>query len=59
FGTSEALKCAQLHIPDPKSERDAMIAATSIVNGYTLVTRNVKDFKHINVKLINPWLIEE
>ncbi len=56
FDTSVALKCAQLHVPDPKSERDAMIAATSIVHGLTLVTRNVKDFKHIGIELINPWI---
>ena len=53
--TSVALKCAQLHIPDPKSERDAMIAATAITHGLTLVTRNEKDFKHIAIDVINPW----
>ncbi len=58
FDTSIALKCAQLHVPDPKSERDAMIAATSIVHGFTLVSRNESDFQHINVKLINPWLTQ-
>lgn len=55
FDTNAALKCAQLHIPNPKSERDAMIAAISMVHGFTLVTRNEKDFKHIDVPLINPW----
>jgi len=56
FDTSSALKCAQLHVPNPKSERDAMIASTSIVHGLTLVTRNEKDFKHIDVDVMNPWL---
>ena len=56
FDTNTALKCAQLHVPDPKSERDAMIASTALVHGLTMVTRNEKDFKHIDVKLINPWL---
>lgn len=56
FDTNSALKCAQLHVPNPKSERDAMIASTSIVHGLTLVTRNEKDFKHIDVDVINPWL---
>lgn len=56
FDTSIALKCAQLHVPNPKSERDAMIAATCIVHGFALVSRNEKDFQHINVELINPWL---
>ena len=53
--TTIALACAQLHIPDPKSERDAMIAATAITHQLTVVTRNIDDFKHTGVKLLNPW----
>jgi predicted nucleic acid-binding protein len=34
---------------------DALIAATARVNGLTLVTRNVKDFEHAGVPLINPF----
>lgn len=35
---------------------DAIIAATALVYGLTLVTRNVSDFKNIEgLKLINPW----
>lgn len=49
----------QLHVPNLKSERDAMIAAISIVHGFKLVSRNESDFKHINVELINPWLAVE
>lgn len=47
--------CAGLHIPDPRSERDALIAATAIVNGMTVVTRNLADFEPTGVKLLNPW----
>jgi toxin FitB len=50
-----ALICAGLHIPDPKSERDAWIAATAIDAGLTLVTRNVDDFANMGVGLINPF----
>jgi predicted nucleic acid-binding protein len=57
--TSVALQCAQLHVQDPKYERDAMIAATALVHGLTLVSRNEKDFKHIDMKVINPWVIIE
>ncbi|MDC9728994.1 MAG: type II toxin-antitoxin system VapC family toxin [Methyloprofundus sp.] len=53
--TSVAIQCAKLHVPDPKSERDAMIGATCKVHGMTLVTRNIKDFKHMKLDLINPW----
>jgi len=50
-----ALRCAKLHVPDPKSERDALIAATALVHGMTVVTRNVDDFKSTGVALLNPW----
>ncbi len=55
FDTSVAIQCAKLHVPNPKSERDAMIGATCKVHGMTLVTRNVKDFKHMSLDIINPW----
>lgn len=50
-----ALVCAGLHIPDPKSERDAWIAATAIEADLTLVTRNVADFAGMGVGLVNPF----
>jgi predicted nucleic acid-binding protein len=50
-----ALRCARLHIPDPQSERDALIAATALVHGMTVVTRNVDDFEATGVNLLNPW----
>ncbi|MEW6233573.1 MAG: type II toxin-antitoxin system VapC family toxin [Chloroflexota bacterium] len=54
--TAVAQCCARLHIPDPRSDRDAIIAATAIVHGMTVVTRNVADFDRIsNLKVFNPW----
>ena len=50
-----ARRCAALHIPNPRPERDALIAATAFVHGMTLVTRNVVDFADTSVRLINPW----
>ena len=50
-----ALICASLHIPDPKSERDAWIAATAINAELTLVSRNVSDFANMGVMLLNPF----
>lgn len=50
-----ALKCARLHVPDPRGERDALIAATAIVHGMTVVTGNASDFEATGVALINPW----
>jgi len=53
--TAVARRCAQLHVPDRRGERDALIAATALVHGMTVVTRNVEDFHPTGVALINPW----
>jgi predicted nucleic acid-binding protein len=50
-----ALRAARLHIPDPRSERDALIAATALVHGMTIVTRNTADFAATKVPIVNPW----
>lgn len=50
-----AQRCAALHVPDRRSDRDALIAATAIVHGMTVVTRNVSDFLPTGVKVLNPW----
>jgi predicted nucleic acid-binding protein len=53
--TAVAQRCAHLHAPDPRAERDALIAATALVHGLTVVTRNVADFNLVGVALLNPW----
>jgi hypothetical protein len=53
--TAVALKCAALHVPDPKPDRDAYIAATALVHDMTVVTRNTRDFATTGVRLFNPW----
>jgi toxin FitB len=50
-----AQRCAKLHVSDPKPERDALIAATALVHGMTVVTRNVEDFKLTGLEILNPW----
>lgn len=50
-----AQRCARLHVPDKRGERDALIAATALVHGMTLVTRNLADFRPTGVNLLNPW----
>lgn len=53
--TAVAQRCARLHIPDKRGERDALIAATALVHGMTVATRNVADFEPARVPLVNPW----
>jgi predicted nucleic acid-binding protein len=53
--TAVAQCCARLHVPDKRGERDALIAATALVHGMTVVTRNVADFNATGAAIINPW----
>lgn len=55
FDQVVAIRCAGLHVPDPRAERDAIIAATALAHGMTVVTRNTDDFKETGVPLLNPW----
>jgi len=53
--TAVARRCAALHAPNPRPYRDSLIAATALVHGMTVVTRNVKNFKATGVAILNPW----
>ncbi len=53
--TAVALRSARLHVPNPLPVRDGLIAATALVHGMTVVTRNVADFQPTGVLIINPW----
>lgn len=50
--------CARLHVSDPRSERDALIAATALTHGLTVVTRNVVDFQPTGVGTFDPWTFD-
>jgi hypothetical protein len=45
----------RLNVPDPISAVDRLLAATAIVHGLTLVSRNVTDVAHTGVTLHNPF----
>ena len=58
--TAVAQRCATLHVPalhvsNPRSDRDALIAATALVHGLTVATRNVADYEGTGVAVLNPW----
>ncbi len=58
--TDVARRCATLHVPvlhvpNPRSDRDALIAATALVHGLTVATRNVSDLERTGVGIFNPW----
>ncbi len=52
--TAVAQRSARLHVPNPQPLRDGLIAATGLVHGMTVVTRNVIDFIASGVSLLNP-----
>jgi hypothetical protein len=53
--TAVAQRCAALHVPNPRSDRDAIIAATALVHGMTVATRNVKHFQPMGGAIVDPW----
>lgn len=49
-------RSAAIHVPDPRPIRDGLIAATALVHGLTVATRNTADFDPTGVPTVNPWL---
>lgn len=48
-------RASAMHVPDPRPERDVLIAATALNLNLVVVTRNIADFKPLGVELLNPW----
>ena len=55
FGRDEAQVWGKLRVPHYQNALDKQIAATALMRGLTVVTRNIKDFSGMGVKLINPF----
>ena len=54
--TAVALRSAKQHVHNPRPFRDGLIAATALVHGMTVVTRNLADFEGTGVAMLNPWI---
>ena len=52
FGTVLRIRAS---IGRPIDDMDALIAATALSKGFILATRNIPDFEHCGIPLINPW----
>jgi predicted nucleic acid-binding protein len=55
FTERSAALCAALHVPNPRPDRDAMIAAIALEHGMVVVTRHTADFDGCGLALNNPW----
>lgn len=57
--SSNIIACVQLRRNKKIKTPDAIIAATALANGYTLITNNEKDFANIKgLKILNPRKME-
>nr|WP_207782251.1 type II toxin-antitoxin system VapC family toxin [Phytoactinopolyspora limicola] len=56
--TEVAWRGVHLHVPDPRPVRDALIAATALVHGMTVATRNVSDFEPTGAEVFDPWTVQ-
>ncbi|MXZ78954.1 MAG: type II toxin-antitoxin system VapC family toxin [Gemmatimonadetes bacterium] len=53
--TTVARLAASLHVPDPAPIIDALIAATALANGMTVVTLNTRDFERFDqLQVLRP-----
>ncbi len=51
-----AIRAARLHVPDPRPDRDTLIAACAAESEFCVVTRNTRDFDGMGVLTHNPWI---
>lgn len=50
-----AVEWGRLSAVRTRGDADGLIAATALVHGLTVVTRNVADFADAGVQIVDPW----
>jgi predicted nucleic acid-binding protein len=46
---------SRISVPDPLPAYDGLIAATALVHGMTVATRNAGDYRRAGVAVLDPW----
>jgi predicted nucleic acid-binding protein len=46
---------SRISVPDPLPAYDGLIAATALVHGMTIATRNATDYRRAGVAVFDPW----
>jgi hypothetical protein len=59
FDSDIAQLWGRLRVPHPENPLDKQVAATALIHDLVLVTRNVKHFTGMGVKIINPFVPKE
>ena len=53
--TAASIAAARTRIGRPTELRDTLIAGIAVANRADLVTRNVRHFEGLDIRVINPW----
>jgi toxin FitB len=53
--TAAALAAAKFHVPVNRPFADSLIAATALLHGLTVVTRDIVEYEPFGIPMINPW----
>jgi toxin FitB len=46
---------SKISVPNPLPAYDGLIAATALIHGMTIATRNTVDYRRVGISIIDPW----